>query len=422
MERKSFLTRNFYIFNILFAIGVILSNDMFLPAMSVMSSELGIGLTTMQLGITAWLVGSMVVQLFGGPISDSFGRKKVMLFGAVIAVIGSVGCIFAFDTYSFIAFRLLQGGACGAATTAGISMVLDYYESQKAATILAMMTNVIILAPIAGPIIGAYILKFASWEYIFIIDAVLLAFTFLAMLFFMPETLEKEKRAEWNGLMTPVKLLHGMSKDFAFLSYCLSGGVTMLLLMLLVTGMPILLMTNNGLNSTEYALYQIPVFALFIAGNIVATILIQKFTLKQILDVSHELFFVVGIVVIAFGYLFDISWQIMLVAFAVVFFVNGLLNAPKTNYALAIPKHYVGTATTFYNFTGTILGTAMSIGATLLPGQSNGTPLIILGVGAIVACLLAYIGDSILSKRETLAKDNVSENEDELVVATEHKE
>lgn len=399
--KKSFLSENFYIFITLYAISVFLSNDMFLPAIQSISDDLNSSVKSMQLAITSWGIGALFVQLFAGPISDTYGRKKAIIVAGVMTLLGTLGCIFAYDTTSFIVARFFEGFAAGAVGTVAISSILDYYDSKKVIFIMSGITNVMMLAPIAGPLIGAYILSLANWQYIFIIDIVMFAIALGALIFWMPETLRAENKAEWQGVFTPIKLMYNMSKDIPFLIYCVSGGCATFIFVMWITGGPVLLITNNNLNSSEYAIYQAPVLIAFVIGNILAAQFMKKLPLNKMLDYSHKLFLIVGIAVVIVSLTFDISLTGMLIGLSCIFFVVGLLNAPKMNYALLLPEKYIGTAATFFSFTGLAIGMVASVYATTFPGEPNSTPLTIAGIFAVLAFITAFITEFLLKRRKT---------------------
>ena len=81
MIQRNKLSRLFPIFLILYEFCTNMSNDMYLPALSLIAKEFQIGINQIQLTITAFLAGSMAVQLIVGPLTDRYGRRPILFGG-----------------------------------------------------------------------------------------------------------------------------------------------------------------------------------------------------------------------------------------------------------------------------------------------------------------------------------------------------
>lgn len=397
-NKKSFLTKNFYIFIIFYIATVSLSNDMFLPAIQDISSSLHSGIESMQLSLTSWGVGALVMQIFAGAISDSIGRKKVIIGIGIMMILGTLGCIFAYSGTSFIVAHFFEGLAGGAGVVA-IASILDYYDEKKSVTVISIATNVMMLTTIAGPFIGSGVLFLADWRYIFILDLAVFVVALIALVIYMPETLHVDKRAENQGLLTPIKSMCNVSRDIPFLLYAVSGGCAMFLMMMWITCAPVLLITNNGLSSSEYAFYQSPIIIMSLFGNVLAGQLMKSVEIKKMLNSIHALLLIVGIIAVFVGIFIDISMNGVLVGFSIFSFIVSLLNAPKMSYALRLPKNNVGTASSFYGFIGLGIGLLASVFATTFTNKPSGDLIVVAGVCAVVAFIIAYIADIMIAKR-----------------------
>src|SRR5262249_23509378 len=89
------------------------SIDMYLPGFPAIANDLHAEISQVALSLTSFFIGVAVGQLFLGPISDRYGRKKPLLCGLVLFVIASVGCMLARSVHMLIALRVLQAlGGC----------------------------------------------------------------------------------------------------------------------------------------------------------------------------------------------------------------------------------------------------------------------------------------------------------------------
>jgi len=144
-----------------------ISTDFYLPAMPVMEVALHGGRGSMELSISAYLVGFSLGQLFWGPIGDRFGRRGPIGVGIFLFVVGSIGCALARSAGDIVLWRVVQAlGAC-AGVVLSRAMVRDLYGGDRAAQVLSTLITVMAIAPLLGPVLGAQILIHAGWRAIF---------------------------------------------------------------------------------------------------------------------------------------------------------------------------------------------------------------------------------------------------------------
>ncbi len=119
--------------------------------------------------ISIYLVAVTSVMPLMGNLSDSFGRKKVFLISLILFTASSLACGLAFNIYSLVAFRFLQGvgGASFLPTAAGI--VSDQFPEHRERAI-GLFTSIFPIGGIVGPNLGGWIVSRYSWRYIFYIN------------------------------------------------------------------------------------------------------------------------------------------------------------------------------------------------------------------------------------------------------------
>lgn len=174
---------------------VAFSIDAMLPALPEIGAALAPdNLNNAQLIITAFILGMGVGTLFTGPLSDAFGRKPVMIGGAVVYI---AACFVAWSAQSLevmLAARLVQGlGAAGPRVVA-MALIRDLYSGPEMARILSFVMVVFALVPALAPSIGHYIILGFGWQAIFIAFIVFSAMTTLWLSLRQPETLPQERR------------------------------------------------------------------------------------------------------------------------------------------------------------------------------------------------------------------------------------
>jgi DHA1 family bicyclomycin/chloramphenicol resistance-like MFS transporter len=174
---------------------VAFSIDAMLPALPEMAEALSPGnLNRAQLIITSFVLGMGVGTLFTGPLSDAYGRKPVMIGGAVVYIIA---CAVAWQAQSLevmLAARVVQGlGAAGPRVVA-MALIRDLYAGPDMARILSFVMIVFALVPALAPTMGHYIVVLFDWPAIFITFILFSLVTTLWLLIRQPETLTPEKR------------------------------------------------------------------------------------------------------------------------------------------------------------------------------------------------------------------------------------
>ena len=165
-----------------------LSIDMALPSLPATADALGATPSTVQLTVTLFLAGFAVAQLIHGPLSDRIGRRRVLLGGLVVYVVGGLACWAAPSARFLIAGRLLQALGAGSGPVVGRAVVRDLYEPERAARVLGYMGTAMALTPILAPIVGGVIHVAFGWRAVYLALATCgAAFLGLALLL-VPET------------------------------------------------------------------------------------------------------------------------------------------------------------------------------------------------------------------------------------------
>ncbi|WP_369919843.1 multidrug effflux MFS transporter [Marinomonas polaris] len=207
-----------------------LSMDAMLPAFPNIAESLAI----VDYQKTQWIVSAMILgMVFGeilfGPLSDAIGRKKSILLGISIYIIGSVVALSASSIEVFLLGRMIQGFGVAGPKIASRALIRDMYKGAAMARIMSFVMMVFILVPLLAPSVGQLVLKVADWRWIF---ALLIAQAAIAggwLLLRQPETLLKENRIPLNRkrLIADVRVIWRRRDVMAFtvLLGCIFGGL-----------------------------------------------------------------------------------------------------------------------------------------------------------------------------------------------------
>lgn len=204
-----------------------LSTDLYLASLPSLATGFAVPVATVQLTLSLFVIGFGAAQLVIGPLSDRFGRRPVLLTGLALYVAASAMCGLALSIELLIFARFLQALGCCAAVMIARAIVRDAYAPEDSAKLLAKASTWISLAPIFGPILGAYLQVAFGWRAAFIALGIFSACVMAACIRHMPETNQHKNptATQIKGIIENYRLVLG-SREFwlnvtpGALSYC----------------------------------------------------------------------------------------------------------------------------------------------------------------------------------------------------------
>ncbi|MCG7574585.1 multidrug effflux MFS transporter [Phaeobacter sp. CNT1-3] len=144
----------------------VMSLNIFLPSLGGIAADFGVSFTMAALSISGFLLISAVLQMLMGPLSDRYGRRPVVLWGVAVFTLASLGCALAGDIWTFLLFRLGQGGIVSGMVLSR-AVVRDVYDPQDAAKRIAQIGAAMALAPLLGPALGGILDSLFGWRSVF---------------------------------------------------------------------------------------------------------------------------------------------------------------------------------------------------------------------------------------------------------------
>jgi DHA1 family bicyclomycin/chloramphenicol resistance-like MFS transporter len=144
--------------------------------------------------VSANLIGLATSGLIYGPLSDYYGRRKIIIIGYTIFCIATIICSFSLTFSQLILFRLIQGLGAGAAMVVGLGTIRDRYQGSECARRITQIEMVITFSPGVAPIIGSFLVALVSWRASFWFMAIFACLGLGLILRYFPETNEKIHR------------------------------------------------------------------------------------------------------------------------------------------------------------------------------------------------------------------------------------
>jgi MFS transporter, DHA1 family, multidrug resistance protein len=144
-----------------------LSIDLYLPALPAITADLGTTASSVQLMLTAMLIGLGLGQLMIGPLSDVWGRRRPLFAGLTLYALASLLVVVTPDVGVLSVLRFLQGMGGAAGTVVALAVVSDLFEGRVAARLLARLMLVMGVSPVLAPSLGSELMVLTSWRGVF---------------------------------------------------------------------------------------------------------------------------------------------------------------------------------------------------------------------------------------------------------------
>lgn len=381
--KDSFLTHNKMIYVLVLGVAFMLTPfaiDMYLPAFPVIAIDLRANIDEMETSIAIFLIAISIGQLVLGPISDSVGRRPVLLVGLTVFAFASIMIAKSETLNSFYAWRILQ--AIGAAGGVGvIPMVQARFGGEEGAKIVSYIMATMIVGAVVAPLLGGFIISLFSWNVIFMVLAGISVTSFAAVAIIIRE--EGLKRDRISLMQIKTNYITIVTNRQILLSL-LTGAFSIAGLFAFVAGSPFVYISHFGV-APEYYGFLMGLNALaMIVANVINAELVSKslfvtkiFVGTCILAVSGLSIFVVAI--LGAGLVLHI---IPIVIFA------GALEFVATNSimsAMSQKPEINGTVSAMNGALGFALGAAASAAVGIMPSVDAVPMALFMGISAFFA-------------------------------------
>ena len=270
-----------------------LSIDMFLPSLPTIVAVFETSAATAQLTVTVFLAGLAVSQLVWGPLSDRFGRRRVLLVGLAIYAAAGAACAFVPGIELLIAARVVQAVGAGSGPVIARAVVRDLYEPARAARILAAMGTAQALTPILAPVIGGWVHVLAGWHAVFLVQGAFGAVFVLAALAVVPETNIYVGVSVSEPARRRLSLLLGHPR---YLAYVLVAALMFGGQFAFIAGSSFALIGFLGVSPTTYGLCFAGVATGLMAGNFVSVKIGARFGIDAMLRAGTTIGAAAGLV------------------------------------------------------------------------------------------------------------------------------
>jgi DHA1 family multidrug/chloramphenicol efflux transport protein-like MFS transporter len=269
----------------------------------------------------------------------------------------------------------------------------EVFCEADAVKIMALLGNVALLSPLLGPLLGSLLLEWLTWRELFLLLGMSGLLVWLALYVYMPETVGTLRHDgqrlmavpfEWGGTVRRYAALLGNPR---FLSATVALGIMSLPLIAWIGLAPLLLMHNLGLSSLTYGLWQIPVFAAVILGNLILNRLIAKTEIPQL--IRYALWPLCGgLVALVILSAYGVSTPLLISCLGLYAVGLGMSNAALYRLALFTSDDSKGLVSAMIGMISiVVMGAGGSILAAVGAGNSHESFALMAGIAGLL-CLL----------------------------------
>ena len=266
------------------AIGPV-SLNILTPATPGLADIFGTRIETVQLTLSLYLLGLGVSQLLLGPLSDRFGRRPVLLAGLFITAAASIAAIFSTSIEMLIVFRTLQALGASSGLVIGRAIIRDLYSRDRAASMIGLVTTVMVLAPMAAPLIGGLLDealgKQYGWQGTFILVGAFATFVFFWVLSLLKET--RPDHITGGGVRFIARESRELFTDRRFIGYVLVCAIGTATFFAFLGGGPYVVVSIMERTAFEYGLWFILTSGGFMLGNFVTARNSQRYGVDRMI-------------------------------------------------------------------------------------------------------------------------------------------
>lgn len=353
--------------------------DFYLPVLPEMTGYFHTTPALASMSLTAGMIGLAAGQLFIGPLTDKYGRKRILVGSMLLFVVASLLCIFSGDIFMFNAMRVLQGLAGAGGIVIAKSMSADMYTGRELASFMALLGAINGIAPVCAPVVGGLMAGVTLWTGVF---AVILAVGIVLMVcsMFLPETLQPANRIR----KSVIKVYGNLFRVFRNSRFTLSVMAEMACFFMFfayIASSPFIMQQVYHLSPLGYSLC----FGLNALMIGVGAAMATRFRSQGTCLRFGGLGMLAGTLLLAFLLNTAMPLWIVMLAYIYTLICFGLMQPPLTAIALDSERDNAGVASAIFGASGFVAGALSSplVGI----GDITVTSGLVMACGAVV-CLL----------------------------------
>jgi DHA1 family bicyclomycin/chloramphenicol resistance-like MFS transporter len=341
-----------------------LGTDLYVPALPVLAQALAVEAGAAQFTLTTYFIGLAAGMLLWGPLSDRYGRKPILFAGLATMLAACVAATLADSVAAVAAARLAQGLAMASGAVMARTIVRDLHAHEQAARLLAAMTVVFSIVPVAAPLAGAAIAGAGGWRSIFWSYALVAAALLAAVLAGLRETAPAQRRsahpADIARTFGVILADRRFRAPFSLVLCCHVG------ILAWVSSSAFVLVRGLGVSTLGYGLAFAGVMLGQITGAWACSRLVLGVGIPRLVRAGAALMFAGGAAAAALAWAGAAHWAAVVIPFLLFLFGSALIVPNATAAALSPFPAFAGSASSLIGAVGFTVGAILSTALGLL--------------------------------------------------------
>jgi MFS transporter, DHA1 family, multidrug resistance protein len=359
-----------------------IASTIYVPSLPAIAAGLGTSVARVQFTFVGYLLAFAVSMLLFGPISDRYGRRRVMIFGVALSAVGSIAAGLSPTIEFLIAARVLQGVGLSAGMVVGRATIRDLYGEKGAAQIIAGLSVVVTLLQAFAPIPGGYLQAWLGWQANFAAVAAITIVALALVFRYLPQPALPGGSSSPPGAQltrTMIASYRTLLGTRRFLAYALTATGAHAGFHIFAAGAPAVLIIGLGISPEDYGYYaSLPPIG-FLVGSLFSTRLTRRLGIDGLITTGSAVLIPSGFVMVALAVLHVQNPYAIVGPMILICGGSGLITPNAIAGSLGVRVGIVGAASglmSFVQMTGAAGATAaLSLG-------SSGNPIVLAAVVA----------------------------------------
>jgi DHA1 family bicyclomycin/chloramphenicol resistance-like MFS transporter len=368
-----------------------LSLDMYLPAFPRLQAVFGADVSAVQLTMSVFVVGYAIGQFVHGPISDRVGRRPVLMAGIVLYVVTSAACALATSIEALIGLRFLQAFGASVGTVLGRAIIRDLETGPAAARMLSLALMGVSVAALVAPLLGGQVLRFADWDVIFWIQALIGVFAIALAYAMIPETLPVERRRHTPYTHVAHDCLTVLRHRQA-LAFIFCGALSFATMFAQLSGTPFVYIGIFGVAPENFGwLFAANIIAVM-AGSWLNSRLVVRLGLRTMMIAAMLVAFTGGALLLVMAWLDAGGLMGIVIPIVILMSPHNVINANAGAAALEYFPHIAGTASALLGFVRFGMGAISGVAVGLLYDGTAFPMALVVFVCVTLSCAVFFFG------------------------------
>lgn len=314
------------LFIILFVIIAQFTMNLYLPSLPDIAEAFHVSMREAEATLSVYLISFGASQLLYGPLSDYFGRKKILLIGIIIVFAGNFLALISSHMTMLLISRVIQGLGSGSIMVLGRTILRDCFNGKDLIRVLSLLAMILATTPALAPFIGGHLHALFGWRMNFLVMTIYTLITFFLLFMFMPETNQRMITGKIS-LRYILRNYYYTVKTRVFLLYTLCLTLVFAFQVIYLVSTPFIYQNQLGVSADVYGtLMVLPALGYF-CGNYFSVKLLKKYFPHQIMLIGIFIILIDSILLLIFSRLGYISITTLTGALVILMFGSGCLYA-----------------------------------------------------------------------------------------------